>query len=710
MSFSRTLSLIVASTVAASAATLASAGGGQYVYRTTDQSGKIVDLAPRGTAHSVARQWNEVLLEGIRHDKARPTVHARNLYHTSAAMWDAWAAYDDHADQVFHHERQTAADVQAARDEAVSYAAYRILKHRFTPSVGAGYTIPLIEAQMSSLGYDPNVTTLIGDTPAALGNRIANTIILFGLSDGANELNDYDNLWYTPVNDPLYPAFPGNPDIVDPNRWQPLAIDFFVDQSGNIIPLGSLTFLSPEWGIVPGFAINDADITVHPREGFPYPVCHDPGPPPMIGGDRDPYYRWGNEMVAVWSSQLDPMDGVLIDISPDSFGNSPLPDVDDWANYYNFFNGGDAGMGWDLNPVTGQPYPQQVVHRGDYARILAEFWADGPNSETPPGHWFTILNYVNDHPLFEKRFHGEGPIIDDLEWDVKAYLLMAGTMHDCAIAAWGCKGAYDFVRPISALRYMGDRGQSSDPGGPSYDPNGVTLYPGYVEVVTAESTAPGERHEHLAGNEGKIAVKAWRGPDYILDPDTDVAGVGWILLENWWPYQRPSFVTPPFAGYVSGHSTYSRAASELMTDLTGDAFFPGGVGEFFCPQNEFLVFEDGPTEDITLQWATYRDASDQCSLSRIWGGIHPPCDDLPGRQMGFAVEEDSFRKGVQYFHGNADCLADVNGDTLLDLADIVAFVQAFQAQDPVADLADPVETYDLADLVAFIQAFMAGCP
>ena len=53
-----------------------------------------------------------------------------------------------------------------------------------------------------------------------------------------------------------------------------------------------------------------------------------------------------------------------------------------------------------VNPPTGAPYTPQIVPRGDYTRVLAEFWADGPNSETPPGHWFTILNSVTDHPLF----------------------------------------------------------------------------------------------------------------------------------------------------------------------------------------------------------------------------------------------------------------------------------------------------------------------
>ncbi|MEL7534948.1 MAG: hypothetical protein AAFN10_26840, partial [Bacteroidota bacterium] len=60
------------------------------------------------------------------------------------------------------------------------------------------------------------------------------------------------------------------------------------------------------------------------------------------------------------------------------------------------------------------------------------------------------------------------------------------------------------------------------------------------------------------------------------------------------------------------------------------------------PKDEFLVFEQGPSVDVTLQWATYRDASDECSLSRIWGGIHPPADDIPGRKMGKAVGLRSF--------------------------------------------------------------------
>lgn len=235
-------------------------------------------------AQTVARQWNDELLEAIRHDLARPTVHARNLFHTSAAMWDAWAAYDEFAHTYLHHERQTSADVTAARNEAISFAVYRVLSSRFATSVGAATTIPALDALMDTLGYDKAFTSEVGDTPAALGNRIAATVLAFGAADGSNEANDYVNQYYLPANPPVLPALPGNPDFVDPNRWQPIALDFFVDQAGNPIPGGYPEFLSPEWGIVTPFALSTDDLTIYNRDGFDYWVYHDPGLPPQFGG------------------------------------------------------------------------------------------------------------------------------------------------------------------------------------------------------------------------------------------------------------------------------------------------------------------------------------------------------------------------------------------------------------------------------------------
>ncbi|MCE2656412.1 MAG: T9SS type A sorting domain-containing protein, partial [Sediminibacterium sp.] len=301
-------------------------------------------------------------------------------------------------------------------------------------------------------------------------------------------------------------------------------------------------------------------------------------------------------------------------------------------------NGGGPIGGYALNPITNQPYTPQIVKRGNYARVLAEFWADGLDSETPPGHWFEIYNHVSDDSLYEKRWAGQGPVLDDLEYDVKAYLTLGGSMHDAAISAWSHKGWYDYVRPVSAIRYMADQGQSSDTSLSNYSSKGIPLISGYIEVVMPGDTLAGANNEHV----GKIKLYTWKGPGYIANPLTDMSGVGWILAENWWPYQRPTFVTPPFAGYISGHSTFSRTAAEVMTAMTGSPYFPGGMSNFVAEQNEFLKFEEGPSETIVLQWATYRDASDQCSLSRIWGGIHPPMDDIAGRKIGIELGVEAF--------------------------------------------------------------------
>jgi hypothetical protein len=324
-----------------------------------------------------------------------------------------------------------------------------------------------------------------------------------------------------------------------------------------------------------------------------------------------------------------------------------------------------------------------MVPRGDYTRILAEFWADGPDSETPPGHWFTILNYVSDHPELVKQFQGVGPVIDDLEWDVKAYLALGGAMQDCAIAAWGAKGWYDSSRPVTAIRGMAELGQSTDPSADNYHPGGLPLVPGAIETVLPGDPLAGA----FGANVGKIKVWAWQGSAAINNVDTDFAGVGWVLAESWEPYQRPSFVSPPFAGYVSGHSTFSRAAAEVLTAFTGDAYFPGGMGTFTAPANEFLVFEDGPSVDVELQWATYRDASDECSLSRIYGGIHPYFDDVPGRLMGIDIGLDAFGRAASFYgDGLTDltcdvdpgtCPGDLDSDGFIIIGDVLMFLSDF---------------------------------
>ncbi|TWT46889.1 vanadium-dependent haloperoxidase [Botrimarina hoheduenensis] len=596
-------------------------------------------------APSVARVWNEQLLHAISIDTARPTVHARNLFHVSAAMYDAWSVYDQAALPFLDQERVTALDIEAARDEAISYAAYNVLLHRFVTGPGGigpgrSATVVNLRDQMSALGYDPDNFTLTGDGPAAVGNRIAESIIEYGLGDGANEANQYANPagMYLPVNAPLTVEDAGV-TVNDPNRWQPLNFrGDRIDQFGSTILPSTQTNLTPYWGDVTPFALAPAD---RGASG----VYLDQGTPPQLGGVGDAAFKAGALTMIRYSSQLDPSDGVLIDISPASRGNARrAPFTESYAQ-----------TGYAANPVTGLPYEPQLVPRGDFTRLMAEFWADGPQSTAPPGHWNEIRNDVTEAMEalgIAKQIGGSGPTLSDLEWDVKSMFALNAGLHDAAIAAWNHKGHYDTSRPITFLRHMGQLGQSSDPAGPSYHPDGLPLEPGLVEVVTAATTAVGERHEGLAGHEGEIAIRAWRGPVEGTAPFEDPAhfsGVGWILAAEWLPYQLSSFVTPPFPGYVSGHSTFSRTGAEIMTLLTGSPYAPGGLFEYPIPQGSGLGFEYGPTESLSIQFASYFDAADMAAESRIWGGIHPPQDDFTGRRIGQLVGEAVWQRSLNYF-------------------------------------------------------------
>jgi hypothetical protein len=576
---------------------------------------------------SVARRWDEALLDAIRRALPAPTVHSRTLFHLSAAMWDAWAAFDPHATGYYVKEKQSASDVTAARNEAISYAAYRVLSDRYIKSVGADESLSEFADLMDAMCYPLDVTTTEGDSPAALGNRIAASVIAFGLTDGSNQANGYAAPGYKPVNPPLTVAQPGT-TMTDPNRWQPLQLANMISQNGIPVTNGVQQAIGPHWGSVKGFALPDAGTT-----GVPI----DPGPPPKLGDPAtDQAFKDGAVEVIRDSSLLDPANPATIDISPGALGGNSL--------------GSNDGDGHPVNPVTGQPYAPDVVNLGDFGRVMAEFWADGPKSETPPGHWNVLANLVSDELAPNLRIAGTGPSVDRLQWDVKLYLALNGAVHDAAIAAWGLKGYYDSVRPISMIRYMGGLGQSSDPNLPSFDKEGLPLAPGLVELITGETTAPGQRHAALAGHEGEIAIHAWAGNP--ADPKTQTGGVTWILATTWVPFQLPTFVTPAFPAFASGHSTFSRAAAEVLTGFTGNAYFPGGISGYTIPAGS-LKFEKGPTTDIRLEWATYFDAADQAGQSRLWGGIHIPADDFVGRRIGSECGKAAWTLAQGYYDGTA---------------------------------------------------------
>ena len=98
----------------------------------------------------------------------------------------------------------------------------------------------------------------------------------------------------------------------------------------------------------------------------------------MLGAIGDEKFKDNINQVLKYSSWLDPSDNRLMNISPGNYGNNSLGRMD--------------GSGHEINPIIGDPYPDNIVLRADYGRVVAEYWADGPDSETPPGHWNVLAN------------------------------------------------------------------------------------------------------------------------------------------------------------------------------------------------------------------------------------------------------------------------------------------------------------------------------
>lgn len=633
----------------------------------------VFQLKAQGKEHSLSRIWTDGLLEAIKQEGSGPTIQSRNLFHLSMAIYDSWAVYESQAETYLLGKKREnfisefegfkiPINLDSARNVTISYAAYTLITRRFQEYSGKGRMMDGIISLADSIGLDRwHDSKDYKTSPAALGVYIAEQVLNYGAQDGAGDFSGYE-ADYGYLNPLLKPNEPGT-ILRKKNRWQPLSLVDYTNERGwdNTLPdwnhliLGNQDiFLTPQWGNLPPFSLKESDKSILSRDNQEFIVYKDPGPPPYMSATSDKEnsdaYKWNFALVSIWSSHLDPDDKVMIDISPNGIGgrDGDLPSkYSEYDQFFSMLEGGSRTSKRTINPKTGKKYAKNIVPRGDYTRVIAEYWVDGVNTYSPPGHWVKILGDVSDSPDLIKKWKNKGKVLNELEWDVKSYFYLCASLYDAGISSWSIKAYYDYVRPISAIRWMAGMGQSSNEKLPNYNIEGIPLIKGKIELVKKGDPLAGEKNKHL----NKIKVYSWKGPDYIDDIRSEHAGVGWILAENWWPYQKYSFATPPFPGFVSGHSTFSSAGAKALELITNDPYFPGGLAEFTAKKNEFLVFEEGPSQDITLQWATYQDAADETCLSRIWGGIHPPADDIPGRKIGANVAEQAFDLSNKYFEG-----------------------------------------------------------
>lgn len=667
--------------------------------------------------HTVTRFWNEVILFSIRNDLARPTVTARNLYHYSALLWDVYAAFDESLPGYQSKDKVSfGQDLKSAREEALSYAAYVFLKERYKnapsnvgdamddPELSNGepdlYIAQALERVMKKMRYSLDLKKAKKNSrAAAFGIGMAEKVLATNVNDGSREPENYayipgelknpnKDLYLDYVQSGINLPFEwdedwneiGGGDIVEQvniDYWIPLSVPGAADQGGNEQESKQAP-LTLFWGRLPTFS-NLETYKSQDKAG----VYFDPGQYlPTFENDREEFIK-ENLKVAALSSFLNPIDtekdGVdfdrdgkpdvnkgmeFIDISPGAYGNNTL--------------GTNDGQGRAVNPVTGQPYKPHLVKTADFYRSMAEFWADGPDSETPPGHWNTLANYtIEQIGKLNGEFKWKGQkALDREEYELRTYLTLNGALHDAAVVAWGIKGHYEGNRPISVLRKLADMAEKDPVFAKELIQYGkdVGLK---LNLVTyeAEDFSPWGDASGDNAIRTKLVAYAWRGHPFLgqdvdggtpdrrdfsfryrdetskkeaeyYDWDKGANGVGWILLDNWMPYQQQNFVTPPFPGFVSGHSTFSRAAAEVLTYTTGSEFFPGGLGIYKAPH---LEFESNFDSEMEFQWATFYDASDQSGISRLYGGIHASYDDLPARKIGSQIGKEAAKTANQIF-------------------------------------------------------------
>ncbi len=203
----------------------------------------------------------------------------------------------------------------------------------------------------------------------------------------------------------------------------------------------------------------------------------------------------------------------------------------------------------------------------------------------------------------------------DLDQDVKLFFTVGNVAMDAFIAAWDSKRYYDSSRPWTLIRH------------------------------------------YYRGHD----IRGWAGPGQ---------GVTVIRGDDWHPYSPSTFVTPPFPGYVSGHSCISGACAEVLKLFTGSdqcGFVePRRAGElteqgYTCLQmQQFdgrplheIMGQEHATCDVVLPIPTFTEAAEMAGISRVMGGYHIQADNVAGLQLGRDVTHYTWPKFQRYFDGTA---------------------------------------------------------
>jgi len=142
-------------------------------------------------------------------------------------------------------------------------------------------------------------------------------------------------------------------------------------------------------------------------------------------------------------------------------------------------------------------------------KLNVEYWADGPASEFPAGHWGLFAQLVSQRDA------------NSIDKDAKMFFTMHNASFDAGIVGWHFKHKYDGVRPITAIRYLKQgqlvlawggpgHGTESIPGEKwmPYNPgsNLTPAFPGYISGHSVFSSASATVLRLFAGDNFGIPI------------------------------------------------------------------------------------------------------------------------------------------------------------------------------------------------------------
>lgn len=143
----------------------------------------------------------------------------------------------------------------------------------------------------------------------------------------------------------------------------------------------------------------------------------------------------------------------------------------------------------------------------------------------------------------------------------------------------------------------------------------------------------------IAAWDAKYTYLNWRPDVGIHRADED--GNSATTKDTAW---IPLITTPPFPDYVSGHSTFSAAAGNILARIFGT------MDLAFSSKSDTLP-------GITRNFDSIQEAIDEAAISRVYGGIHWEFSSATGKEMGVGIASyiaDNYLLQQRYLTSGAD--------------------------------------------------------